>query len=93
MRNGRNQVEIFAIEGTEAAPRLARTTQTWPWRLQQTEERLYIVSADKRLTPVRRGEVEGVLGGVVRLEDQATFIGWAIDRTGRNRQVRVALYY
>ena len=92
LRNGRNQVEIFAIEGTEAAPRLARTTQTWPWRLQQTEERLYIVSADKRLTPVRRGEVEGVLGGVVRLEDQATFIGWAIDRTGRNRQVRVALF-
>ena len=60
--------------------------------LQPSGEGPHIVSADQRRMPVRRGEIAGVLGGVVRLKDETTFIGWAIDRTGRNRQVRVALF-
>ena len=90
--DGRNRVEIFSIEMDESGHRLARTTPTWPWMLQPSGESPHIVSADQRRMPVRRGEIAGVLGGIVRLKDETTFIGWAIDRTGRNRQVRVALF-
>ena len=90
---GSNDFKLFVIPNARTGYRLGEIPESeWAWRLQRDGGQLDLVSFNGDRIPVQPRSLFAELLRTRRGRRRTSFVGWAVDRSGEDREVHVAFF-